>query len=491
LRPTDRERHAGKAARVKKQQNKAADRTGAFANRVIDFHNTKFLFGYRGYNDYACSADGPHGRSVSSRASGTTPPEDMIGLVLLPIRQNFPNRALPNIPGAVRRELESSGIAATLKPGARVAIGAGSRGISNIAAIVRAVVDYFLAHGMKPFLFPAMGSHGAGTPEGQASVLAHYGIDEANMGCPVATTFDVVSAGRTALGIEAWAGREAWESDGIFVVSRVKWHTSFAGGIESGIAKMLAIGVGKLAGAKSVHAHSRTHGMDPCIRSVAGLLLDSGKILGGLGILEDAFHSTAQVTVLRAEGLIAGEEALLRTVKSWMVRLPVPAVDVLIVDEIGKNISGTGMDLKIVNRATTGQYNPWPGEPKIERIFVRDLSALSYGNAIGIGAADVIHRRMLPKIDVNAGRVNAVTSGSLALVRTPLHFASDKECFEVAAATVGKFDPAEVTVAWIRNTLELGDLFLSENLRPEIGRHPNLEITGPAFPMAFDAEGNL
>lgn len=197
------------------------------------------------------------------------------------------------------------------------------------------------------------------------------------------------------------------------------------------------------------------------------------------------------MTALSAAGLLEREEELLRTVKSWMVRLPVPALDVLIVDEIGKSISGTGMDLKIVNRATSGQYNPWPAEPKIERIFVRDLSPLSYGNAVGIGAADVIHERMLPKIDVNAGRVNAVTSGSLALVRTPLHFASDRECFELAAGTVGKFNTAEVTVAWIRNTLELGLMALSENLLPEIRTNEQLEIVGEPFEMTFDEAGNL
>ncbi len=407
------------------------------------------------------------------------------------MRQHFPHRALPDVPGAVREELEKSGIAAGLVPGARVAIGAGSRGISNIAVIVRAVVDYFKAHGMRPFLFPAMGSHGAGTPEGQASVLAHYGIDEASMGCPVATTFDVVSLGRSELGIETFAGRDAWESDGVFLVARVKWHTSFAGAIESGVSKMLAIGLGKLAGAKSVHAHARTHGMEASIRSAAGLLLGSGKILGGLGILEDAFHDTAQVTALPAAALVEREEELLRTVKTWMVRIPAPAVDVLVVDEIGKSISGTGMDLKIVNRATSGQYNPWPGEPKIERIFVRDLSPLSYGNAVGIGAADVIHERMLPKIDVNAGRVNAVTSGSLALVRTPLHFASDRECLELAAGTVGKFEGGDVTVAWIRNTLELGLLAMSENLLPEIRKNPDLEVVGEPFEIRFDADGNM
>jgi len=406
----------------------------------------------------------------------------------VPVRQHFPDRALKDIPGAVRAELESRGIGRALKPGARVAIGAGSRGIANIDVIVRAVVEYFTAQGMKPFIFPAMGSHGAGTAAGQASVLAHYGIDEKHMGCAVVSTFDVISSGRTELGIDAFAGRDAWESDGIFLVSRIKWHTSFAGKLESGVAKMLAIGLGKLKGAEAVHAHARRHGMEASIRSVARHQIETGKILGGLGIVEDAFHNTSLVEALPAETLIVREEALLRMAKSRMVTIPIPAVDVLIVDEIGKNISGTGMDLKVVNRGTGGQYNPWPDTPKIERIFVRDLSPLSYGNAVGIGAADVIHDRMLPKIDVNAGRVNARTSGSLALVKTPLHFNSDRECLELVAATVGRFDDGDVTYAWIRNTLELGDLFVSENL---LESAPGLEVTGEAFGLMFDGAGNL
>jgi len=353
---------------------------------------------------------------------------------------------------------------------------------------VRAVVQYWTEHGMHPFLFPAMGSHGAGTAEGQASVLAHYGIDEASMGCPVVSRFDVVSLGKTELGIEAFAGRDAWESDGVFLVGRVKWHTSFAGSIESGITKMLAIGMGKLDGAKSVHAHARTHGMETAIRSVASKAIASGKVLGGLAILEDAYHCTAQVAALPAEGLIEREVELLCTVKSWMGKLPVPAVDVLIIDEIGKNISGTGMDLKVVNRGVAAQYNPWPDTPQVQRIFIRDISPLSYGNAVGIGAADVLNDRVVQKMDVNAGRVNATTSGSLALVRTPLHYPTDRECFECVASAVGKFDRADVTVAWIRNTLELGELMLSENLRDEIVKNPMLEIAGPACEMTFDAE---
>ncbi len=411
--------------------------------------------------------------------------------MLIPVRHHFPHRRLTDIPRDIHDEMTSSGIASGLSPGSRVAIGVGSRGISNIAIIVRAVVDFWHSQGMRPFLFPAMGSHGAGTAQGQASVLAHYGIDESTMGCPVISRFDVISLGRTELGIEAFAGRDAWESDGIFLVSRVKWHTSFAGAIESGVTKMIAIGLGKLDGAQSVHGHSRRHGMESAIRSVASRILGSGRVLGGLAILEDAYHDTAQVTALLADGLIEREEKLLATAKSWMGRIPVPAIDVLIVDEMGKNISGTGMDLKVINRGVAAQYNPWPDTPVIERIFVRDLSPLSYGNGIGMGAADVMHDRAFGKIDMNAGRVNATTSGSLALVRTPLHFPSDRECFECAAATVGKFDTSDVTVAWIRNTLELGLVALSENLTDEIAQNPMLAVAGPPFEMKFDSEGNM
>lgn len=410
---------------------------------------------------------------------------------LIPVRQSLVSRKLADIPSAVARELSAGDLASRLPAGSRIAIGVGSRGISNIRQIVRAVVDFWKSVGMNPFLFPAMGSHGAGTAEGQASVLAHYGIDENTMGCPVKSSFDVVSLNTTALGIEAFAGRDAWESDGILLIGRVKWHTSFAGGIESGLSKMIAIGLGKLEGARTCHAHARTHGMEAVIRSVAGHTLASGKILGGLAVLEDAHHDTAQVAALAAETLIPREEQLLRTVKSWMARVPLPNVDVLVIDEIGKNISGTGMDLKIVNRGVLGQYNPWPDAPKIERIFIRNLSNSSYGNAVGIGLADVVHDRLVDKMDVNAGRVNAVTSGSLAAVRVPLHFASDKECFDLAAATVGKLNPADATAVWIANTLELERMAVSENLAGQIAGNPNLEIVGEPFEMVYDSAGNL
>jgi hypothetical protein len=411
--------------------------------------------------------------------------------VFVPIRQNFPHRALNDVAGAVRAELEQSSVSGRVVQGARIAIGAGSRGVSNIAPIVRAVVDFWKSRGCRPFIFPAMGSHGAGTPEGQASVLAHYGIDERTMECPVVSSFDVLSLGRTKLGIEVVASRDAWMSAGVFFVNRVKWHTSFAGAIESGVTKMMAIGLGKIDGARVYHSHAKKLGMETVIRSVAEHVIAAGNVIGGLGILEDSYHDTAKVAALPASSLIRCEEELLRLAKTWMARLPFPAVDVLIVDEMGKNISGTGVDLKVVNRGVVNMFNPWPDTARVERIFVRDLSKLSYGNGNGIGVADVVHDRLLEKFDYNAGMVNAVTSGSLTLMRVPLHFSSDRECFEVVANSVGKFEPEDITVAWIRNTLELGSMMVSRNLLGAISGDADVEVAGPESAIEYDASGDF
>jgi hypothetical protein len=409
---------------------------------------------------------------------------------LLLVRQNFPDRSLRDVPGAVRQELARSPFGARLKPGARVAIGVGSRGITNIAAVVRSVVDFWKSKGARPFLFPAMGSHGAATAEGQADVLAHYGIIEETMGCPVVSSLDVVPLGLTPDGIEAFMDRNAFESDGVMLVGRVKWHTDFAGEIESGLFKMMAIGLGKFAGAQRYHTYAYKLGLEHVIRTVGRQVLGSGKILGGLAILEDANHNTAQVTAVPVEEMERREEQLLRLVKSWMGRIPAD-LDVLILDEIGKNISGAGMDTKVVNRGVHGQYNPWPDTPRIERIFIRGLSDLSYGNGVGLGMADVVSDRLLSKIDWNPTRINSLTASTPAAIRTPLHFPTDRECLERIAPTVGKHDLREVTYGWIGNSLELSLLAMSENLRPEIENNHDLEVLGVPRPMEFDAKGNL
>ncbi len=407
------------------------------------------------------------------------------------VKQHFPDRRLKDLRETIHHELEAAGIAAHLPPGSRIAIGAGSRGIANIAAIVKSVVEFFLSRGFRPFIFPAMGSHGGATAEGQRQVLVRYGIEETTMGCPVVSCMDAVSTGTTESGIETFADQSAMASDGILLINRVKWHTSFQGPVESGVTKMAAIGLGKIDGARSCHRHARSLGMENVIREAAKQNLATGKILGGVAILEDSSHRTARIAALPAAGLIEGEEKLFTLVQSWMARIPVPAVDVLMLDEIGKDISGTGMDTKVVNRGVLGQYNPWPGIPRVERIYLRDLSAATHGNAVGTGMADAIHDRLLAKIDPESTWVNATTSGSLAAVRVPIHYPSDQKCIEMLAQTVGKADIEKVTIAWIRNSLELGRLAMSENLRPRIEENPALEIEGAAFPLAFDRDGNL
>src|ERR1700676_3433269 len=238
--------------------------------------------------------------------------------------QNFPGRPHRDIPSAVRKELSAAPFASRLKPGGRVAIGVGSRGITNIATIVRSVVEYWKSQGMRPFIFPAMGSHGAATAEGQADVLAHYGIIEETMGCPVLSSLEVVPVGATPEGIKTFMDRNAHESDGVMLVGRVKWHTDFAGKIESGLFKMMAIGLGKFAGAQRYHTYAYRLGLEHVIRTVGRQVLGSGKILGGLAILEDANHNTAQLTAVPVAEMEPKEEELLALTKSWMGRIPAP-----------------------------------------------------------------------------------------------------------------------------------------------------------------------
>jgi hypothetical protein len=409
---------------------------------------------------------------------------------LLLVRQHFPDRSLHDIPGEVREQLSSAAFGARLKPGSRVAIGVGSRGIANIATIVRAVVDYWKSIGVQPFLFPAMGSHGAATAQGQADVLAHYGIHEANMGCPVVSQLDVVSLGSTDEGIEAFMDRAAYESDGVMLIGRVKWHTDFSGKIESGLFKMMAIGLGKFAGAQRYHTYAYKLGLERVIRNVGRQVLKSGKILGGLAILEDANHHTAQITAVPVEVMESREEELLALTKSWMGRIPT-ALDILILDEIGKNFSGAGMDTKVVNRSVHGEYNPWDTAPRLERIYIRGISEHSYRNGVGLGMADVVHDRLLEEIDWTPTQINSLTASTPAAIRVPVHFPTDLECLEKMAPTVGKLDMRDVTIGWIRNSLDLRVIGVTENLRAEIAANPNLEIIGGPMEWPFDQKGDL
>ena len=408
---------------------------------------------------------------------------------LLLVRQNFPDLRLADVAAETRRRLDASSFAAQLRPGASVAIGVGSRGIANIAVIVHSVVEYWRDHGTRPFIFPAMGSHGAATPEGQAEVLARFGITEPSMGCPIISRLEVVSLGKTDDGIEVFMDAAAHETGAVMIVGRVKWHTNFNGRIESGLMKMMAIGLGKFAGAQKYHTHAQRLGLEHVIRAAGRRVLQSGRMIGGLAILEDAHHNTAKLDAVPADCMEKREEENLALVKSWMPRLPCD-LDVLVVDEMGKNISGTGMDAKVVNRGPASEYNPWPGLPSIRRIFVRDLAVESHGNAVGIGLADVTTDRLVRRIDWEPTRVNALSSGTTSRVRVPAPFASDRDALKWVMATAGKLDPAEVTVGWIRNTLELSRLAMSIGLRAQLEERPHVEVEGE-IEVTWDETGNL
>jgi len=407
--------------------------------------------------------------------------------------QSFPNRAIPNIREHIRQELAQSDFVARVPKGGRVAIGVGSRGISNIATIVKAVVDFWKEQGAKPFLFPAMGSHGAATAEGQSDVLAHYGIHGATMGAPLLSSLDVVPIGKTAEGVETFMDKNAAEADAVFLVARVKWHTDFAGALESGLFKMMAIGLGKFAGAQRYHTFGYRAGLEQMLRSVGASIFASGKVLGGLAILEGAHHETAALVAVSSgkglEAMIAHEEQLLHQVKSWMAKLPAPEIDILIVDEIGKNISGAGMDTKVINRGVNGEYNPWPDTPKVRRLYARTLSELSYHSGVGLGMADVIHDKLLNEINWKPTYINSLTASTPACIRTPIHYPSDRAALAAVAPTVGKTDLSEVTYCRIHNTLELIRFEVSENLLTSLGS--NAKAISAPYEIKFDTNGDL
>jgi hypothetical protein len=409
------------------------------------------------------------------------------------VEQSYPDRRIPDIREHIFRELSGSDVARRVPKGGRVAVGVGSRGIANIATIARAVVDWWKEQGFQPFIIPVMGSHGAATAEGQTDVLAHYGVHEATMGVPVVSSLDVVELGYTSEGIRVFLDQNGHDSDGIFLISRVKWHTDFAGSIESGLFKMMAIGLGKFAGAQQYHTFAYRIGLETMIRSVGAKVFESGKILGGLAIQEGAHHETGGLTVLSSsQGLAAmveREEKLLAEAKSWAARLPASEIDVLIVDEIGKNISGAGMDTKVINRSVNGHYNPWEGLPTVHRLYARALSDLTYHSGVGLGMADVVHDRLVNDIDWKPTYINSLTAGTPACIRTPIHYGSDRQAIEAIWPTVGKTNPLEVTYCRIRNTMELVQLAVSENLVPSLW--PEAHVISDPFEVEFDAAGDI
>jgi hypothetical protein len=403
------------------------------------------------------------------------------------VRQTFPRPRVTDLPRAVGEALEAARL--PVRRGDTVAVGAGSRGIANIDVVVGAVVRWLLDQGARPFVFPAMGSHGGGTPEGQRSVLEHYGITEATMGCPIRATMEVVQVGET-LGLPVWLDRDAAEADWIGLVNRVKPHTDFKGTIESGLFKMMTIGLGKYRGAIQYHRANIHHGYETVITAVGREMLAKARIGFGLGIVENGYDETAHVEAFNAENLEAGERRLLKDAREWMARLPFSPLDVLVVEEMGKNISGAGMDTNVIGRPSN-PHEPFPADPKILWIVVLALTEESYGNATGIGNADFTTRGLVDRIDMKPTLINCITACAPNGAKVPATYETDREAIETALSCIGLTPPERARVIRIKNTLRLGEIEVSEGLLPEVAKRPDLAALGDPAPLAFDVAGRL
>lgn len=406
------------------------------------------------------------------------------------VRQRFHSTHVVDIPIRVAQQVARLDLSDRLKSGDSVAITAGSRGVANIATIVGSLAEELKKRGAKPFIVPAMGSHGGGTAEGQRSLLEHCGITETAMGVPIRATMETLPIGETPEGIPVVLDKNSLEADHIAVVNRIKPHTDFDAAIESGLTKMLAIGLGKRHGAIRYHRANKQYGYYRVLTGVAEVVKQRCSILLGLGIVENGYDQTGIIEAMTAADLFDVEKRLLKVAKSWLARIPFDRGDLLLVDEMGKNVSGTGMDTNVIGRrASSG--DPFAGAPRFSRIVVRDLTPESYGNAIGVGMADLVTRRLVDKIDTGPTYVNAVTSTNLESVRIPVTVASDREALETAISTSSAPSGEDCRMVWIRNTLKLDHFVASEALLDEVERNRDLQVLEHLRELDFDSQGNL
>lgn len=407
-------------------------------------------------------------------------------ILLQKVQQHFDSTRVQNIEATIRRQFDS--IEWPLHAGARVALAVGSRGIAGLTEIVRTVVDCVRARNADPFIFPAMGSHGGATADGQRNLLEAYGVSEKTVGCPVLSTMDVVEFGNDGTGIPLLIDRHAFESDSIILINRIKPHTDFHGPYESGLVKMCVIGLGKERQASLIHTHG-IRGLRELVPQTAARIFRSGKIMLGLGIVENAYDQLSHLEIITADRIMEREPELLLLAKNNMPSLPLETLDILVIDRMGKDISGVGMDTNIIGRIRISEQEE-PAHPKINMIVVTDLTAASHGNATGIGLADVTTRRLREKIDFEATYTNIITSSFYERGRLPIVAETDRRAFEYAWRGCRQLSEADIKVARIKDTLHLGELYLSQGALNAAGDREKLRFIGqPTNP--FDENGNL
>jgi Domain of unknown function (DUF362) len=385
--------------------------------------------------------------------------------------------ALTGIRESVREALDAVEL-----PSGSVAIGVGSRGVAGIGEIVAALVEVLQEAGAEPFVVPAMGSHGASTAEGQAQVLAHLGVGEESVGCPVRATMESIEIGETPSGVAVFMDRNAYEADSLIVVNRVKPHTAFRGKVESGPTKMLAIGLGKQRGAHSIHS-AGWEKIHETIPEAARVAVGSGKVAFGLATVENADEEPCKIVAIPAGELEEAEAPLLEEAKRNLARLPFDDIDILVVDEIGKNISGDGADPNVTGRYPTTAAS---GGPSVERMVYLGLTEETGGNANGLGMADVVTEHLASAVDRPATYMNALTSTTPAPVKTPMVMPTDEMAIAAALTMCAGVQPRDARIVRIENTLKLGRIWVSETLLHEVKSNERLEILENPRPMRFE-----
>lgn len=406
---------------------------------------------------------------------------------LVRVRQHFPADAECDVAAAVSREIRKPAIASLLKPGMTIAVAVGSRGIAEIPLITRTVVEELKNARTQPFLVPGMGSHGGATAEGQRELLAGLGITEASVGCSILSSMEVVKLGALPNGLPVFMDKNSMQADGIVVINRIKPHTAFSGPVESGLVKMLAIGLGKQSGADACHVFGFGH-MAKNIVDMARLKLQKAPVLFGVGAIETAYDQVAKVVAVPAGELIEREMELLAEAKNNMPGILFTPLDVLIVDQMGKEFSGAGMDSNITGKAATPHVKM---TQTTNKMAVLDLTDRSHGNAVAMGLADITTRRLFNKINFESTYANALTSTVTQGGMIPVIVESDRQAFQAAIKTCNALNPAKIRLVRIANTLHVREIEIAESMLDEANAHPQIEILSEPRELIFDQNGNL
>lgn len=416
---------------------------------------------------------------------------DLIGTVSMPamarVRQTFDSQEITDPEAAVRRELSRPEIRSTIRPGMTIAITAGSRGIASHKRILKTIVDMVKEAGAHPFVVPAMGSHGGATAQGQLEVLAGFGITPEYLGCPVKSSMDTVQAGVSPEGHPVHIDKNAHGADGIILVNKVKPHTAFRGPHESGLMKMMTIGLGKQFGASLCH-QAGFKNMGRLVPMFANVILDRCNILFGLAIVENAYSRTCILEAALARDIPGTDARLLVKARSLMPRILFDDIAVLVIDEIGKNFSGDGQDPNVSSRFATPYAS---GDFSIQKVCVLDISEKSHGIMIGAGCADTCTRRLVDKADLEASYINAITSTVFKCVRLPMILKNDYYAMAACIRTCNEVDRDQIRMVRIPNTLEIGEILISESMMADARKNPRIEILSEPEPMRFDENGNL